>query len=155
MCAFILGLFFRVASGEPFIGLPALIEYPMFKEGKQRFPFRILCMVISAVTLLSISALTNWLFDCELLHRRFDIFKIVERREGAPRKDVNNDIVLQNSAGGKYTKKDDFNDVVLENKSAANEPGIHYSITKENPGSFGSPEHQSGEANGATTVTHA
>lgn len=80
-CGFILGFFFRIASGEPFIGLPAIIEYPMFKDGKQGFPFRILCMSISAVTLLSVSALTHWLFFTGKLDRKYDIFKVMDRQE--------------------------------------------------------------------------
>ena len=122
LCAFVLGLFFRIASGEPFIGLPALIKYPMYDyiNDQQKFPFRILCMLISAVTLLVVSALTNWLFTSGCLSRDCDIFRVMERQE----KSVNeasggNEVPMQETVGEKYKPKEEFNNMVLQNHGIA------------------------------------
>jgi len=98
IAAYIVGLFFRITGGEKLIGLPAAIEYPLFKDGDQYFPFRTMAMLFSFITLLGVSYLTNWLFDSGRLSRSSDILGVLERRErrymGASAKRNNGDGVV-------------------------------------------------------------
>lgn len=78
---------------------PFNIFYTLIFPGKvkQRFPFRILCMVISGVTLLVISALTNWLLKTGKLDPKYDYFKILQREEkNNPVEQKTDDFVLEN-----------------------------------------------------------
>lgn len=82
VCAYIVGIFFRITGGEELIGLKATIKYPWYNEksGDQYFPFRTLAMLLSFFTLLVVSYLTNYLFDNNIIDRRYDFFNIMERR---------------------------------------------------------------------------
>ena len=59
LAAYIAGMFIRLAGGEPLVGLPPLIKYPMYSEedGMQLFPFRTMAMIVSMFLLLAVSAL--------------------------------------------------------------------------------------------------
>jgi len=81
IAAYIVGLFFRITGGEKLIGLPAAIQYPLFKDGDQYFPFRTMAMLFSFMTLLGVSYFTNYLFDSGKLARSSDILGVLERRE--------------------------------------------------------------------------
>lgn len=80
VAAYIIGLFFRITGGESLIGLPAVIQYPYFKDGEQYFPFRTLAMLISFGTLIGVSILSNFLFDTGRIPREYDYFKVLQRR---------------------------------------------------------------------------
>ncbi|XP_005094203.1 high-affinity choline transporter 1 [Aplysia californica] len=79
LAGYVMGLFFRVAGGEPAIGLPALIQYPGYnsKTYAQPFPFKTLSMAITLSSLIGMSYLTKYLFESGILPRRFDIFQCI------------------------------------------------------------------------------
>jgi len=100
ICAYVIGLFFRISGGEPRIGLPAFIHYG-------DFPFRTMSMLISFMTLLAVSYLTNYLFDNGYVSEEKDYLKIIERREKSKNRrnqKKNPDDVLLTE---RYTKKEE------------------------------------------------
>ena len=58
--AYIVGMFIRLAGGEPLVFLPPLIKYPGYDEenGVQLFPFRTVAMLCSMFSLIAVSQLT-------------------------------------------------------------------------------------------------
>jgi len=128
IAAYIVGLFFRITGGERLIGLPAAIEYPLFKNGDQYFPFRTMAMLFSFITLLGVSYFTNWLFDSGKLSRSSDVLGILERRErrymAASTKRSNGDGVVltefnNGSAQHKDNDKADKNGLPFQEERAA------------------------------------
>lgn len=115
IAAYIVGLFFRITGGEELIGLPAVIEYPLYKNGTQYFPFRTMTMLISFCTLLAVSYFTNWLFDTGRVSRKWDYLNVIERRErryAMESKEVNTDNVALtnfNKTNGQAEKKENGN----------------------------------------------
>lgn len=81
--AYVIGLILRITGGESLIGLPAVIKYPFYdyKSDHQNFPFRTMAMIISFLLLLSVSYLTNYLFDNGILSEKYDFLHTLERRE--------------------------------------------------------------------------
>lgn len=79
LAGYIFGMFFRVAGGEPAIGIPAIIKYPMYNPstGLQGFPYKTLAMLITLFTLVATSYLTHYLFTSGKLPRRFDVFMCI------------------------------------------------------------------------------
>ena len=79
LSGYIAGLFFRVAGGEPMIGLPAIIRYPGYKPDThtQEFPYKTLSMLISMFTLIFVSYATKVLFEGGFLPRRLDVFRCI------------------------------------------------------------------------------
>ena len=79
LMGYIVGLFFRVTGGEPAVMLPALIQYPGYDSETfvQSFPFKTLAMVLSMVTLVSVSWITQTLFMSGFLPRHVDVFMCV------------------------------------------------------------------------------
>ncbi|XP_048763868.2 high-affinity choline transporter 1-like [Ostrea edulis] len=76
LLGYVVGMFFRIAGGEPTLGIDAVIKYPYYSEERgQMFPFKTLCMLMSLTTIISVSCLTNFLFKRKIVHPRFDIFK--------------------------------------------------------------------------------
>jgi high affinity choline transporter 7 len=49
----------RIGGGEPLIGLPNFIPYPMIEDGVVLFPFRTLAMVAGLLTIIIVSRLTQ------------------------------------------------------------------------------------------------
>ncbi|XP_068606616.1 high affinity choline transporter 1-like [Brachionichthys hirsutus] len=85
---FLIGITMRVLSGEPLIGLLPSIRFPgcrLDKEGRltQFFPFRTSIMLISLVSILLISWLTQIIFNKGLLSERWDVLKIKRRQASA------------------------------------------------------------------------
>ena len=84
--AYIMGLFLRITGGEELIGFPAAFKYPFYDEtynngkGSQNFPFRTLAMLISFFCLVSVSKLTYYLFDNDIVDESRDFFGVVRRR---------------------------------------------------------------------------
>ncbi|XP_077507483.1 uncharacterized protein LOC144118415 [Amblyomma americanum] len=71
---FVLGTVVRLLCGEPSIGLPALLQLPMYDQDYgQRFPFRTLCTIISLVSLVLGSAVAEVLFSKGWLRRGLDV----------------------------------------------------------------------------------
>lgn len=49
----------RFGGGEPALGLPAFLPYPMIEDGVVLFPFRTLAMVGGLLTIIIVSRLTQ------------------------------------------------------------------------------------------------
>lgn len=79
LLGYILGLFSRIAGGEPAIDIPALIKYPLYnpETGVQGFPYKTLAMLITLFSLVAMSYITHYLFTSGLLPRRLDIFMCI------------------------------------------------------------------------------
>ena len=92
LSAFCLGLFLRLAGGEPALGLPALIHYPFYDGGAegngQLFPFRTLAAIVSFLTLVIVSYVTDVIFRRGYLDKKWDVFHSVmnteDEAEGGP-----------------------------------------------------------------------
>ncbi|XP_061181874.1 high-affinity choline transporter 1-like [Saccostrea echinata] len=82
LVGYIIGMFFRIAGGEPSLGIDVLIKFPYYStENGQMFPFKTLCMLMSFTSLVFVSYLTDFLFKKNILHPRFDIFKCVVNKD--------------------------------------------------------------------------
>ncbi|TKD69219.1 sodium:solute symporter family protein [Pseudalkalibacillus hwajinpoensis] len=55
----IVSFFLRIGGGEPMIGLPIFLPYPMIEDGLVLFPFRTLAMVSGLLTIIVVSKLTK------------------------------------------------------------------------------------------------
>ena len=77
LSGYVVGLFFRLAGGEPLLKLPALIHYPGYADGAQNFPFRSLSMLLTLFCLVTVSLTTHWLFHSGRLAVRHDLFRCV------------------------------------------------------------------------------
>lgn len=59
-CGYLVAIVLRLGAGEPVLGLPAWIPYPMLDaEGVTQFPFRTLSMLAGLVTIVVVSRLTQ------------------------------------------------------------------------------------------------
>ena len=101
VAAYILGLFFRLSGGEKLVGLPPMIKYPGYKDGKQYFPFRTMSMLISLVTLLSVSYLFKWLLESGRMPEKYDYLKVLQRKEKQRAKEETHPMVDYNEKGEK------------------------------------------------------
>lgn len=80
LSAFIIGLFFRIAGGEPTIGVYAIIKYPWYAEGEtypQLFPFKTLSMLISLTVLIGVSYIFKYIFESGMVHPKWDVFRCI------------------------------------------------------------------------------
>ncbi|KAF2355067.1 Sodium/solute symporter [Trinorchestia longiramus] len=113
LAAYIIGIFFRTMGGEAMIGIPAVIKYPWYDEetGEQLFPFRTLSMILSAVTLVVVSEVTQHLFDSGTIHQKWDILKcIVNIPEDALRvDDLHEGDMMMAHTVIKYSATDEMN----------------------------------------------
>ncbi len=55
----IVSFILRIGGGEPIIGLPVFLPYPMIEDGIVLFPFRTLAMVAGLVTIIVVSKMTK------------------------------------------------------------------------------------------------
>ena len=82
LCGIIMGLFFRIAGGEPLLGIPGVICYPYCYEVdgmmNQNFPFKTLSMLISLVCIITGSGITHLMFRKWKVPQRYDIFRCFE-----------------------------------------------------------------------------
>ncbi|XP_033755100.1 high-affinity choline transporter 1-like [Pecten maximus] len=82
LTGFIVGLFLRVAGGEPFLSIDSLIKYPMHhEEYGQLFPFKTLAMLCSLFSIIGVSYVTERLFTHGTLSKKFDIFRCYTEKE--------------------------------------------------------------------------
>lgn len=73
---FFVGLFLRVAGGEPFLNIDSLINYPLYhEEYGQLFPFKTLSMLCSLFSIIGFSYVTEQLFTRDILSKKFDVFR--------------------------------------------------------------------------------
>uniref|UniRef100_A0A8C6T5T7 High affinity choline transporter 1-like n=1 Tax=Neogobius melanostomus TaxID=47308 RepID=A0A8C6T5T7_9GOBI len=92
---FIMGMVMRILSGEPLIGIPAVIKFPgcrLNAEGKmtQYFPFRTTIMLTSLASILLFSWITSIIFNKGLISDKWDVFKI-KRKQKPEATDKNSD----------------------------------------------------------------
>ncbi|MDG5800583.1 sodium:solute symporter family protein [Marinilabiliaceae bacterium ANBcel2] len=59
LSGFIISFILRMGGGEPALGIPRLIDYPMIEDGMVLFPFRTLAMVTGLITIVVVSRLTQ------------------------------------------------------------------------------------------------
>lgn len=52
-------LFLRLGGGDPTLGIPTMLPYPMIEEGVVLFPFRTLAMAAGLITIIVVSRLTQ------------------------------------------------------------------------------------------------
>ena len=78
LAAYFVGFFLRALGGESILNMPPILKYPGYNEiDGQLFPFRTFAMLSSFATLLSVSALSIWLFESGYMPPNFDIFGCV------------------------------------------------------------------------------
>jgi len=59
VAGFVVAFILRFGGGDPTLGLPILIDYPMIQDGQVLFPFRTLAMVSGLITIIVVSRLTQ------------------------------------------------------------------------------------------------
>lgn len=78
LAGYLIGLFFRLAGGEPMLRLPPLIKYPLYTdEHGQQFPFKTFAMLLNFAAILIFSYGSKLLFENGYLQKRHDVFKCV------------------------------------------------------------------------------
>ncbi|XP_064618217.1 high-affinity choline transporter 1-like [Liolophura sinensis] len=78
LAGYLVGLFFRLAGGEPMLRLPPLIKYPLYTdEYGQQFPFKTFSMLLNFASILIFSYGSKFLFENGYLQKRHDVFKCV------------------------------------------------------------------------------
>uniref|UniRef100_A0A4W3J4J3 High-affinity choline transporter 1-like n=1 Tax=Callorhinchus milii TaxID=7868 RepID=A0A4W3J4J3_CALMI len=81
---FFLGLILRISGGEPYLQLDPFVCYPgcYLDESNQqlyiqRFPFKSMAMLVSLLSIIVISHLTNYLFEHGILKPKFDFLNSI------------------------------------------------------------------------------
>ncbi|XP_021349941.1 high-affinity choline transporter 1-like [Mizuhopecten yessoensis] len=93
LTGFVIGLFLRVAGGEPFLKIAPLIQYPMYhEEYGQLFPFKTESMLCSLFTICVVSYITERLFTQGTLSMKFNIFHCYKDADEEKKKDDDGDI---------------------------------------------------------------
>ena len=59
LAGFTVAFILRIGGGDPTLGIPVLIDYPMIQDGIVLFPFRTLAMACGLVTIIIVSRLTQ------------------------------------------------------------------------------------------------
>lgn len=85
IAGYFVGLFLRIAGGEPLIGFDALIKYPFYDdEYGQLFPFRTFAMICSFLTIIAVSYASRYLVVNKVIPIEYDILNCF-KHEFAPR----------------------------------------------------------------------
>ncbi|WP_291862462.1 sodium:solute symporter family protein [Marinilabilia sp.] len=66
---FAIALILRLGGGDPTLGIPTFIDYPMIQDGVVLFPFRTYSMVIGLITIMVVSRLTQKYAPARKLHK--------------------------------------------------------------------------------------
>ncbi|XP_061485600.1 high affinity choline transporter 1-like [Rhineura floridana] len=79
---FLFGLLLRLLAGEPSLKIPPVIHYPgcFLVDGAyiQLFPFKIVTMLATLLTIVSVSYLAAFLFKANILPSKWDVCKIMK-----------------------------------------------------------------------------
>ena len=102
VAGFFVSLTIRVLAGEPIMGMPPLVEFPLFNEetGTQMFPHRTLAMVAGAVAMVVASWVTNHMFIGGLVSVEYDVLKCHLQRTNKMRH--KEDVVYTSVEGERY-----------------------------------------------------
>ncbi|KAH9368333.1 hypothetical protein HPB48_004525 [Haemaphysalis longicornis] len=77
LAGFVVGVTTRAACGEPEMGVPMLVQLPLYDaERGQQFPFRTLCMLLSLGSLLAVSKLAECAFYTGVLPDILHCFRV-------------------------------------------------------------------------------
>ncbi|XP_013408313.1 high-affinity choline transporter 1-like [Lingula anatina] len=89
IAGYVVGLIIRVLSGEPLLGLQAVLRWPWYEEETdfQPFPYRTTSMLLSLLSILLVSYVTNVAFRAGWLPRRYDVFKGIVWHSGSKSKE--------------------------------------------------------------------
>ncbi|KAI9529876.1 hypothetical protein NQZ68_008115 [Dissostichus eleginoides] len=89
---FTVGLLLRALSGEPLLGIPAVILYPGWREVDgvivQYFPFRTLAMLASLTGVIAVSWLVQLGFYHKLIPQSWDLLGAFEEKKKAQEEEV-------------------------------------------------------------------
>ncbi|KAK5984522.1 High-affinity choline transporter [Trichostrongylus colubriformis] len=77
LAGYAVGLVLRLSGGEPLLGLPALVHYPMYTDGIQYFPFKTVAMLSSLAFILGVSSLSEYLFTTGQISPEWDVLGCV------------------------------------------------------------------------------
>lgn len=79
IAGFVVGMVLRILSGEPALGIPAVLLYPWWKEIDgviiQSFPLRTFVMICSSVCIVGISKLAELGFHHKKLPESWDVLQ--------------------------------------------------------------------------------
>ena len=96
LSGYLTGLTLRVLGGETKIGLPAIIEFPLYEvEYGQLFPYRSLCMLVSLTTIIVVSYGTKLAFEKEFLPYSMDFLRCYSAAYDMAKQLKNNEIPLE------------------------------------------------------------
>jgi len=68
IAGFTVSLVLRLGGGDPTLGIPTMIPYPMIEDGAVLFPFRTLAMLSGLATIMIVSRLTQKICEPQELH---------------------------------------------------------------------------------------
>ncbi|VDL62865.1 unnamed protein product [Nippostrongylus brasiliensis] len=77
LTGYAVGLILRLSGGEPLLGLPAFVHYPMYENGVQYFPFKTAAMLSSLFCILGVSRLSEHLFTTGQISPEWDVLGCV------------------------------------------------------------------------------
>lgn len=69
IAGFAVSLILRIGGGDPTLGIPTMIPYPMIEDGMVLFPFRTLAMTAGLVTIMVVSRMTQHISPPEQLRK--------------------------------------------------------------------------------------
>ncbi|CAD5218791.1 unnamed protein product [Bursaphelenchus okinawaensis] len=77
LLGYTVGMIMRLSGGEPLLHIPAMIEYPMYSDGAQYFPFKTLSMLLSLSCCIGGSLVSEYLFKNGILQPEYDVLACV------------------------------------------------------------------------------
>lgn len=81
LAGFFVAFLLRFLAGEPLLGLPALLQFPLYDHVRgQFFPFRTTIMLCNVITIIVVSLLSHLVFRRGWLPDRFDILRCLRER---------------------------------------------------------------------------
>ncbi|TKS73398.1 High affinity choline transporter 1 Hemicholinium-3-sensitive choline transporter [Collichthys lucidus] len=84
---YIVGIVLRGLSGEPVLGIPALLLYPGWREEngviKQYFPYRTLAMVCSVICIITVSKMVELGFCYQQIPQSWDLLGVFDEKKEA------------------------------------------------------------------------
>ncbi|KAK6042800.1 high affinity choline transporter 1 domain protein [Cooperia oncophora] len=114
LAGYAVGLILRLSGGEPLVGLPAMVHYPMYTDGIQYFPFKTASMLSSLVCIFGVSRLSEHLFTTGQISPEWDVLGcVVVPSERIPLPsdvsfNVSSDTLAMNKANGNGTHNATF-----------------------------------------------